>query len=287
MLFSVIVPVYNKEVGIAASLHSILSQSYGDFELIIVDDGSTDHSLDVVNSFVDDRIITVSQKNSGPSAARNKGISIAHGEWLLFLDADDELVPDALVNFKLLIEEYEGINVICCNHFIEKDGVTVLRSGISKDGVIRNNYFAWFFNLLLPSQGSTIFNKKLMQKYAYPENLRRWEDIAMLFEIMREERIVRSHIPSFIYHRGLSQGMFARKDIKEDYLGHLTFNNKSFWEKMCLYKLYKEAESLYPEQTKEIYSGLYVPYYIIASYYIVNHIFSFASFVKKVAKKAM
>lgn len=285
MLFSIIVPVYNKEKGIKASIQSILNQSFEDYEIIVVDDGSTDHSIDIIRSIKDERVKLFHQNNSGPSNARNNGIKNATGEWILFLDADDELVKDALNIFFSLINKYKDIKVICCNHFIESNGVTWIRSSYNKEGVISNNFFAWFFNLLLPSQGATIFHKDVFLTHKFPENLRRWEDVAMLFEIMREERIVRSPKPSFIYHRSLSQGMFGRKDINEDYLGHLSFSKKSFWEKMCLCKLYDEARILYPLQIREVYPGNIVPSYILFFYRFINSLFNIVSLIKKTIKK--
>lgn len=285
MLFSIIIPVYNKEKGIKASIRSILNQPFDDYEVIVVDDGSTDHSIDIIRSIKDERIRLFQQPNSGPSSARNNGIKEATGEWILFLDADDELVEGSLNNFTSLIDKYKGIRVICCNHFVESNGVTWVRSSYNKEGIVRNNFFAWFFNLLLPSQGATIFHKDIFLKHNFPEYLRRWEDVAMLFEIMREERFVRSPKPSFIYHRSLSQGMFGRKDINEDYLGHLSFSNKSFWEKMCLCKLYDEARNLYPLQIREVYPKDIVPRYVMFVYYFINTLFDIASFIKKVIKK--
>lgn len=87
--FSVILPVYNKANFLKDSINSILNQSFKDFELIIVNDGSTDQSLDVIKQFSDQRIKLYNQDNLGASAARNKGIEMADSEWIALLDADD------------------------------------------------------------------------------------------------------------------------------------------------------------------------------------------------------
>lgn len=90
-MISVVIPLYNKEASIAQSLKSVLSQEYDDFEVVIVDDGSTDGSVDVVEAMNDPRIRLIKQENGGPSKARNTGVKNAKGEWILFLDADDEM----------------------------------------------------------------------------------------------------------------------------------------------------------------------------------------------------
>ena len=96
--FSIIIPFYNCEMYIAKCIDSALNQTYKNFEIILIDDGSTDGSLIIVekykNSF--NNIILFSQENSGPFEARLFGANQAHGEYLLFVDADDELHPDAL-----------------------------------------------------------------------------------------------------------------------------------------------------------------------------------------------
>ena len=97
-LISVIVPVYNAENWLRDALASLQSQSYSGFEAILVNDGSTDSSAEICNEFCsrDPRFRLVSQPNAGLSAARNAGIDRAGGDWIVFLDADDAMPPDAL-----------------------------------------------------------------------------------------------------------------------------------------------------------------------------------------------
>lgn len=94
---TVVVPVYNGELLIARCLESVFRQSYcGDIEVVVVDDGSTDRTVEVVEGFKDSRISVISQKNQGPAAARNAGIERAKGQYLAFLDADDYWEPGFL-----------------------------------------------------------------------------------------------------------------------------------------------------------------------------------------------
>lgn len=87
--FSIVIPLYNKEKSITTTINSVLNQTCGDFELIIVNDGSTDTSLEIVQSIKDERIRIINQKNGGVSSARNQGIIEAKFDWIAFLDADD------------------------------------------------------------------------------------------------------------------------------------------------------------------------------------------------------
>ena len=95
---SIIVPVYNTETYLSCCIDSILSQSFTDFELLLVDDGSTDGSGKICDAYAekDSRIRVFHKKNGGVSSARNMGLDNAKGEWVFFVDSDDELMPDGL-----------------------------------------------------------------------------------------------------------------------------------------------------------------------------------------------
>ena len=96
-LVSVLMPVYNAEKYLAASIGSILAQTYGDFELLICDDASTDGSLEIVRSFDDTRMtLLTNRENLGNAATRNRLIEHASGEYVAVLDADDTAEPDRL-----------------------------------------------------------------------------------------------------------------------------------------------------------------------------------------------
>ena len=98
MKISVIVPIYNTEQYLSRCLDSILNQSFTDFELLLVDDGSTDGSGAICDAFAakDSRVRVLHKRNGGVSSARNEGLDNAIGEWIAFADADDEMLPDGL-----------------------------------------------------------------------------------------------------------------------------------------------------------------------------------------------
>jgi len=104
--FSVVIPLFNKERFIKRSLDSVLSQTFSDFEVIVVDDGSTDHGPAIVERCRDPRVRLVRQPNGGVSVARNRGIAEARSEWIAFLDADDEYLPEFLQKVSLCIKKF-------------------------------------------------------------------------------------------------------------------------------------------------------------------------------------
>lgn len=111
---SIIVPVYNVEEYLPTCIESILNQSYKNFELILVDDGSPDKSGDICDNYAkrDNRIKVIHQINSGVSKARNTGIDNATGEWILFVDSDDELTDNSLECYISSIAESNEVDAI-------------------------------------------------------------------------------------------------------------------------------------------------------------------------------
>lgn len=98
-MISVIIPVYNREKTIERAIRSVLNQTYRDLELIVVDDGSSDKTMEIVESIKDERLIPYRlKKNSGACVARNKGIELARGEYIAFQDSDDEWLPEKAEN---------------------------------------------------------------------------------------------------------------------------------------------------------------------------------------------
>ena len=145
--FSIIVPVYNVEEYIDKCLKSIFNQTYKDFEVIVVDDGTKDNSMDIVNKY---DVIVVKEKNSGLSTARNNGVKKAKGEYLLFVDSDDYLEKDLLKNIN------DNLS----------DNPDVLRFQIKEvDADKETNYNEEGFDT---TNGADAFNK--ISKYHYIEN---------------------------------------------------------------------------------------------------------------------
>lgn len=121
-MFSVIIPLYNKAPYIAKAIESVLGQTYRDFEVIVIDDGSTDQSLEVAKTFENKSITIISQPNSGVSTARNNGVKIAKYPYICFLDADDWWHPTFLEEMKQLITDFPDAGIYGSGYYIVKNG---------------------------------------------------------------------------------------------------------------------------------------------------------------------
>ncbi len=146
-MFSVVIPLYNKEQTIARAIDSILAQSLQAFEIIVVDDGSTDEGVRVVQSFEDHRIHLLSQPNQGVSSARNQGIAMARYEWIAFLDADDAWTPEHLEEMRRLKVCYPEAKLLASNYTIvdpsgqTRSPIDTTQLGISGERGVLCDYF--------------------------------------------------------------------------------------------------------------------------------------------------
>ena len=118
---TIIIPTYNRANKIHKSIASILAQTYQDFELLIVDDGSTDNTQEVVESFGDDRLRYVRMpQNGGASAARNEGARLAQSEWIAFHDSDDTWRPDKLEKQVAYVKQHPEYAFVYCSYLMHK-----------------------------------------------------------------------------------------------------------------------------------------------------------------------
>jgi glycosyltransferase involved in cell wall biosynthesis len=121
--FSVIIPLFNKEATIERALRSVLNQTLQDFEIVVVNDGSTDNGPEIVRSFNDHRITMIDQQNAGVSVARNKGIESSKYDLIAFLDADDEWKPSFLETISNLRNKFPTCKVFATNYiYCEENG---------------------------------------------------------------------------------------------------------------------------------------------------------------------
>lgn len=187
MKISIIVPLYNCESYIANCIESIQSQSYENWELIIVDDQSKDNGYEVCSSYAknDDRIQVIKQNNAGSGVARNKGIDLSTGEYLMFCDADDFLLPHSL---ELLVQEiiesrvdlviggykefkYKDNEVIICGQNKPKTEI------IKGQQNVRSRYIELFDNALIQAPWAKLYKTKIVKQHNVRfANYRRCQD---------------------------------------------------------------------------------------------------------------
>ncbi len=125
-MVSVIIPTYNRENLISETIQSVLDQTFSNFELIIIDDGSTDGTKEVVNSFSDDRIRYIYQSNCGRSYARNHALNIACGRYITFLDSDDLYLPDKLQLQVVFLDMHPKFGMVYTSAYCMNEAGTLL-----------------------------------------------------------------------------------------------------------------------------------------------------------------
>lgn len=198
---SVIIPLYNNERYIINCIESVIKQKYDNIEIIIVDDGSTDNSYNLVKEKYRGfkNIVLMTQKNQGPSVARNRGISHATGEWILFLDSDDELVENALNTLvlnsqksDLVIGGWNGIYSNRIEYYGPSNNKQMNKSDIYDlgDYLISNGLLYKSDDVCIPSiEGpvAKLYSAKIIKenKIVFPSNLLYAEDVVFNYSYIQ------------------------------------------------------------------------------------------------------
>lgn len=169
-LISVIMPAFNSEAFISEAIASVIGQTYSNWELIVVDDGSTDRTKQIVDKYVreDSRIKYIYQKNAGPAAARNKGIQTSSGWYIAFLDSDDIWYLDKLEKQMNFLTSHPGYVVYGGRNYILKEGSGFVESGqirlFKNFDSIRENFEYILFHPNLTITSTVLFEKSLLDK---------------------------------------------------------------------------------------------------------------------------
>lgn len=133
-LVSVIIPAYNSGKYIAQAIDSVLGQTYGPIEIIVINDGSTDDTGDIVKAY-GDKVRSIHQENQGPSAARNAGITGAKGEYIAFLDADDAWLPGKIEKQVKVMEKRPELGLVCSGSYVvDKDDRVITEWNMPESG---------------------------------------------------------------------------------------------------------------------------------------------------------
>ncbi len=203
IFFSIVMPVYNKEKYIKTTIDSILNQSYSKFELIIVNDQSTDGSLDIIQSYKDERIVLINKINGGSSSARNLGIINSKNKYIAFIDADDYWYSDFLETMKNLIVKFSTYKVFGCCYLHEQ--ICEIIPERNTKGVkefIIEDYFKFILEgkQALTASTAVVERSVFAEVGLFPNDIKNWEDLDMWGRIACKYKIVHTTKICAIYN---------------------------------------------------------------------------------------
>jgi glycosyltransferase involved in cell wall biosynthesis len=203
-MFSIVIPLYNKSHTILRTLKSVLNQTFQEFEVIIINDGSTDDGVDIINDFTSDaRIKIFSQLNQGVSVARNNGVLYASYDYIAFLDGDDEWLPQYLSKMKQAIDDFPLAGMFCCAGYVKDLTSESLRIANKYKGKIAQ--IDYFENPHVYTHiSATVIKKQTFEKtQGFPVGMKKNEDFALLFLVAIADPVVYCGEPLSIYWGGV------------------------------------------------------------------------------------
>lgn len=180
-IISVIVPIYNSSMFLEKSVKSILNQTYTDFELILVDDGSKDYSLNVCEKYseIDSKIKVLHKENGGPSSARNFGLENAKGKYICFVDSDDTIQNDYLES---LVKGFaiDYIDVVCCGYYYDGK-IKYMHNDFNENKAVQREAFV---KGVLKGTGGTVWGKLYKKNIIDLNKIRFVEEFSMCEDIL-------------------------------------------------------------------------------------------------------
>jgi len=234
-MFSVVIPLYNKELSIIETINSVLGQDFDDYEIIVINDGSTDNSRQKVYSIIDSRIRIIDQANGGVSSARNRGINEAKYEWIAFLDGDDLWKNNHLQTFKKMITNYSEYKVFCTSYITSNQ---VFPDFENNSEVIIDDYFYESSKKPFCWTSITCVNKSVLTDVGgFNVQLNRGEDLDLWARIGRKYKFVKSNIITGIYRIDAeNRSNLINYDIKRSFLSVINLTESGLSQSEYLYK---------------------------------------------------
>jgi glycosyltransferase involved in cell wall biosynthesis len=229
--FSIIMPVYNRALLLPKAIESVLAQDWSSWELIVIDDGSTDDSAAVIQRFSDTRIRYFYQQNSERSTARNNGIDRARGNFVCFIDSDDYYLPEHLSVLHKAIMANDGLPALYyTSYFFENNGARKLAKGFS---ALRNKGLYNIMNEELLQTNSVCIARSLLDDNRFPPQFNLFEDNHLWFRVIAASEMIFIDTPTTVMcdHEGrslhVSKTAFREKVSKyEAVLDDLLFRKK-------------------------------------------------------------
>lgn len=235
-MISIVVPLYNKERFILNTIESILAQTNSDWECVVVDDGSTDRSAEIVQSVKDHRIHYIKKKNGGVSSARNYGVEYSNGEYVLYLDADDIILPDCIEHFNNVMSLFENYDIYTANFYIERDGHKRLFVEKTNEGEVQDGMELLFKHKMYMRPGAYVIKRDKAKEIPFDETLSRYEDMEIQLRYIKSCKIYVFRNALMVYQYD-DNGLSLKVDkYQKDFLSKLQVDKTSgFWEKLFIY----------------------------------------------------
>ncbi|HLW62896.1 MAG TPA: glycosyltransferase family 2 protein [Flavobacterium sp.] len=247
--FSIIIPLYNKESFVSKSLKSVLNQTFTDYEIIVINDGSTDKSVAVVEQINDKRIKLFHQKNQGVSVARNKGIALAQANYICFLDADDFWHTDFLQKMYELINFYSNEKVFSAAIQIQTKTALMkayykLTNKVAKD-IYKENYFKGSMEYSIICTSCAVFERSVFTKCGvFDEEIKSGQDVDLWIRIGAEYPVIflNKILSTYVYDiNSLSRNRLYKTEIKLKYSKYKDIEERvPFAKKYLDYNRYSE-----------------------------------------------
>jgi glycosyltransferase involved in cell wall biosynthesis len=227
--FSIIIPSYNRALTIERAIRSCLRQSFSDFEILVVDDGSTDDTAAVVAGFEDPRILYIQQENRGASAARNRGAAAAGGEFLAFLDSDDEFAARKLTAFHAeIVEAGEAAHQTVWYsslYFDRGKGNRMVKPdrAINPDEAVGDYLFA---HEGMMQTSTLVLGREFFLTVGFDENLRNLEDLDLCLRLEKKAAAFRMlEAPLVVWHDDVQKNRLSYTTTAEEVLTWMTDRN--------------------------------------------------------------
>lgn len=242
--FSIVIPVYNKEKHIINTIQSVIDQEFVDYEIVIVDDGSTDKSITYLKSLNNCKINIYHQNNSGVSSARNRGIKQSKGEFILFLDADDIWKNNHIKIINSLIDEFP-LNSVFSSGFAIKNNDRVTKIQKVDAGIV-DNYFKQAIIAPVVHTSSICIRKNVFNDLdAFNEQITHGEDIELWARLARNYQIVLAKEVSAYYLKGLdNQATKSMSKLEKSIVNYVDFSHihdsyeKKYFQKIIISRFF-------------------------------------------------
>lgn len=243
-MISVIIPLYNKKQYIYDTICCVLNQDFEEFELVIIDDGSTDGSCEVVKTIKDSRIKIYSKSNGGVSSARNMGVEKAIYDYVAFLDADDFWSPNHLSTLVGLINEFKDISDYFVTNFSRRfpdDKLVVNRFDLDY-GLVGNYFKSVLKGAVIHTSCVCVSKKAFIEVGGFDVRMSRGEDLDLWIRLALRYRLAYSNVVTEIYTINAANNSGKKVSVKKSVVFYLDFRDISdkyhfiYYIKMLFYK---------------------------------------------------